>query len=60
MISYGWGLIPVQATIGGTTWTTAMFAKDGGYVLPVKDAVRRAEEIAVGSAVEVTLTISVG
>lgn len=60
VISYGWGMIPVQATIGGTTWTTAMFAKDGGYVLPVKDAVRRAEEIAVGSAVEVTLTVSVG
>ena len=51
----------VEVTVGSTTWRTSVFPdKVRGYVLPVKDAVRRAEEIAVGSAVEVTLTISVG
>ena len=56
-VSYGWGMIPVEAQIGATTWTTAMFAKDGGYVLPVRDAVRTAEGLEVDAAVEVTLRI---
>lgn len=42
-VSYGWGMIPVRARIGGTEWTTSLFPKDGGYLLPIKDAVRRAE-----------------
>lgn len=42
-VSYGWGMIPVRARIGGTEWTTLLFPKDGGFLLPVKDAVRRAE-----------------
>ena len=57
-VTYGWGMIPVQASVGGTTWTTSLFAKDGGYVLPVKDAVRKAESLAIDSVVEVTLSIS--
>ncbi len=56
-ISYGWGMIPVEATIGATTWTTAMFAKNDGYVLPVKDAVRKAEGLGLDTEVEVTLTV---
>ena len=43
-VTYGWGMIPVRARIGETDWYTAMFAKDGGYVLPVKTVVRRAED----------------
>lgn len=42
-VSYGWGMIPVRARIGGTEWTTSLFPKDGGYLLPIKDAVRQAE-----------------
>lgn len=56
-VSYGWGVIPVEAGIGGTTWTTSLFPKDGGYLLPVKDAVRRAESLAVDARVEVTLSV---
>ena len=55
--SYGWGMIPVHASIGETTWYTAMFAKDGGYVLPVKAAVRRAENIDDGDVVQVGLAV---
>jgi hypothetical protein len=29
-VSYGWGMIPATARIGGTDWTTSLFAKDGG------------------------------
>lgn len=57
LVTYGWGMIPVAARIGGTPFTTSLFAKDGGFVLPVKDAVRVREGIEVGDTVEVHLTI---
>jgi hypothetical protein len=56
-VTYGWGMVPVTAVIGATTWTTSLFPKDGGYVLPVKDLVRRAEAIDVGDRVDVRLTV---
>ena len=55
--TYGWGVIPVTVTIGGTTFTTSLFPKDGGYLVPVKDAVRRAEGLALGDTVHVELAI---
>ncbi len=56
-VSYGWGVIPVEASIGRTTWTTSLFPRDGGYLLPVKTAVRVAEQITVDQVAEVTLRI---
>lgn len=56
-VSYGWGVIPVEATIGRTIWTTSLFPRDGGYLLPVKAAVRDAEKIAVDQVAEVTLRV---
>ncbi len=56
-VSYGWGMIPVTARINGTTWTTSLWPKDGRYVVPVKDAVRRAETVEVGDTVTVRLTV---
>ncbi len=56
-LTYGWGMIPVEVTVGGTTWTTSLFPRQGGYLLPVKDAVRAAEKIAVGQVADVTLRL---
>ncbi len=56
-VSYGWGMIPVRARINGTTWTTSLWPKDGGYVVPLEDAVRRAERADVGDTVTVSLTV---
>jgi hypothetical protein len=56
-VTYGWGMIPVTARIGGTGWKTSLFPKDGRYIVPVKAAVRRAEEIEVGDTVTVRLDI---
>lgn len=56
-VSYGWGMIPVTATIGRTRWTTSLFPKDGAYVLPVKAVVRRAERIDLGDVVDVRLEV---
>jgi len=58
-LTYGWGMIPVAARIGGTRWTTSLFPKDGRYVLPVKTVVRKAEELDVGDVVTVVLTVDV-
>ncbi|CAB4865935.1 unannotated protein [freshwater metagenome] len=59
MVTYGWGVIPVTATIGSSTVTTSLFPKDGGYLVPIKNAVRLPEKIAVGDSVHVTLSIGV-
>jgi hypothetical protein len=56
-VSYGWGVIPVHGRIGGTDFTTALFPKDGGYLLPVRDQIRKAEGLAVGDVVTVALSI---
>jgi hypothetical protein len=55
--SYGWGVVPVTATIGTTSFTTSLFPRDGGYLLPVKVAVQRAAAVGVGDRVAVELVI---
>jgi hypothetical protein len=59
MVTYGWGVIPVTVSIGATTATTSLFPQDGGYLLPMKNAVRLPEKLSVGDIVEVTLSIAV-
>lgn len=59
MVSYGWGMIPVAVRIGDTDWTTSLWPKDGRYIVPLKTAVRKAEEIDVGDTVTVRLTLDV-
>lgn len=55
--SYGWGVVPVTATIGATSFTTSLFPRDGRYLLPIKVAVQRAEGIGVGDEVAVTMEV---
>ena len=52
-----WGVVPVRARIGDTAFTTSMFPREGTWFLPVKDAVRRAERVALGDVVDVRLHI---
>ncbi len=54
-----WGSVYVSVTIGATTWRTSLFpSKDvGGYMLPVKAAVRKAERIVEGDAVRVHIAV---
>lgn len=54
-LSYGWGMVPVRGRVGGTDFTTAMWPKEGGYWLPVKDVVRRSEGLMLGDEVTATL-----
>ena len=57
-VTYGWGMIPVEVRIGDTTWTTSLWPKNGSYVVPLKDAIRDAEEIDLGDVVTVELTVA--
>ena len=56
-LSYGWGVIPVTVTIGTTTFTTSLFPKDGSYLLPLKDAVRKPENLLPGDRIEAVLEL---
>jgi hypothetical protein len=56
-VSYGWGVVPVTVQIGATSWTTSLFPKDGGYLVPLKDRIREAEDIALDDVVELVLTV---
>lgn len=55
----GFGSVPVEVTIGGSTWKTSVFpdAKRGTFVLPVKKAVRTKERLAEGRPAHVELTV---
>ena len=57
MVTYGWGMIPATLTLGPTEWRTALWPKDGLYVIPLKAAVRKAEGIDEGDVVTVTVTL---
>jgi hypothetical protein len=59
LVTYGWGMIPVTARIGTTTWTTSLWPKDGRYIVPVKTWVRRAEGLDLGEPVTIRLTVDV-
>jgi len=59
MVSYGWGVIPVAARIGKTTWTTSLFPKDGSYLVPIKVVIRKAEHLELGDTVRIRLTLNV-
>lgn len=58
-VTYGWGMVPVTCSIGGSRWTTSLWPKDGAYVVPLKDAIRARERIALDDEVTVSLHIEV-
>lgn len=55
----GFGSLRVEVTVGATTWNTSIFpdTKAESFVLPVKKAVRNAENLHDGSAVCVRLIV---
>ncbi len=57
LVTYGWGMIPVHVRIGKTNWQTSLFPKDGHYLVPLKDSVRKAENLDEGDHVTVWLEV---
>lgn len=56
-LTYGWGCIAASGRIGDTVFTTSLFPRQGGYLVPVKTAVQRAEDVGLGDRVHVQLDI---
>ena len=56
----GFGSVPVQVTIGSSTWSTSVFPDStrGVYLLPVKKSVRAREGLEPGDVVTVSLTLA--
>ncbi len=57
MATYGWGVVPVEARIGEIAFTTSLFPKDGGYLLPIKSSVRKPQGLSAGDEVTVAMTV---
>ena len=57
LVTYGWGMIPVDARIGKTNWQTSLFPKDGRYIVPIKTSVRKIEDLKKDDKVTVRLEI---
>ncbi|PFG41082.1 uncharacterized protein DUF1905 [Georgenia soli] len=55
----GFGSVRVEVTVGSTSWRTSIFpdGKRRTYVLPVKKAVRRAEQLQTGDTARVRLRL---
>ena len=56
-VTYGWGMIPVTVRVGATDFTTSLWPRKGAFVVPLKDAVRAAEDVELGDVVTVSLWI---
>jgi hypothetical protein len=57
-LSYGWGCIAAVVTVGSTRYETSLMPKDGRYLVPIKVAVRRAEEIELGDTVALRVEVA--
>ena len=56
-LSYGWGCIPVDITVGNTTLYTALIPREGTYFVPLKAALRKAEAIEPGDSLKIKLAV---
>ena len=57
LVTYGWGMIPIEARIAGVVFATSLFPKEEIYLLPLKAAVRRATAITAGDRIDIGLTV---
>jgi hypothetical protein len=57
--SAAWGSVYVKVRLGNTSWATSVFPSKqaGGYLLPVKAAVRKKEGVGEGDRVTVELSL---
>ena len=56
----GFGSVRVEARVGASIWRTSIFPdskRSGAYVLPIKQAVRKANSLSPGDIVKVTVTV---
>lgn len=57
IVTYGWGMIPVEARIGDVVFRTSLYPKDETYLLPLKADVRRKTNVTAGDLIAVDMAI---
>lgn len=57
LLSYGWGVIPIHGQVGRTNFTTSLIPKDGSYLIPIKDSVRKSEQLELDDEVEISFNL---
>lgn len=57
----GWGSLPVVVTIGSSVWNTSIFPDkpSASFVLPLKAAVRKKENISVNQTIKVMIELNI-
>jgi hypothetical protein len=51
----GWGLIPIEVSLGKTTWQTSLLPKgDKNFFIALKAEVRRKERVKLGDKISLT------
>ncbi|MFZ9693115.1 MAG: DUF1905 domain-containing protein [Candidatus Nanopelagicales bacterium] len=56
-ITYGWGVLPVEAEIGLSRFTTSLFPKDNLYLFPLKKEIRLREQLELDDEVSIRFTL---
>lgn len=57
LVTHGWGMVPATVGVGDLEYDTALFPRDGGYLVPLRAKVRAAQGLGEGD--EVTLRLSI-
>jgi len=57
LVTYGWGMVPVEVSIGPVVFRTSLFPKDGTYLLPLKVDARRRANITVDDVIRLSMTV---
>lgn len=53
-----WGQVSVHVVIGQTAFTTAVFPKDGRYLVPLRARIRQLEDIEEGMPITATVRLN--
>lgn len=57
-VTYGWGCLPAALSVGKTTVKTALFPREGAYMVPIKMALQMRERVGLGDEIALTLVFS--
>ena len=55
--SYGWGVILAHVKLGKEVARTGLIPRDGRYLVPLKDAIRKPNGVSLGDHISVVVTL---
>lgn len=55
-----WGMYPITANVGSTSWETKLMTKKGGdFFIALKSDIRKKEELSVGDIISISFQLQV-